>query len=63
MKDQALKSIDEKLVKTGHFLEEIICDPAKSECLKAFRDCQDIIVWLREFTKSKVVLNVNYNII
>lgn len=54
MKDQSLASIDEKVVNTGNFLEEIINSQVRNECLEAFRDCQAIILWLKDFTKSKL---------
>ncbi len=54
MKYQSLASIDENVVNTGNFLEEIINSSVKNKCLEAFRDCQEIILWLKDFTKSKL---------
>ena len=53
MKDQILAAVDEKLVKTGKFLEDISSDPRKVQCLKHFVQCQEVIQWLREATNGK----------
>ena len=52
MKDQSLATIDSNLIDTGYFLEEIVNDSQKNKCLQTFRDCQQIISWLKKFTKS-----------
>ena len=52
MKNETLNSIDSSLIKTGHFLKEILDNASRKECLQAFVDCQDIIKWLRTSTKS-----------
>jgi len=53
MKDQMLATVDEKLVKTGKFLEDISSDPRKVQCLNHFVQCQEVIQWLREATNGK----------
>ena len=53
MKDQTIDAIDDTLVNTGDFLKEIVDHPLKHKCLKLFGECQGLIKWLREFTKSK----------
>ncbi len=56
MRDQTLATIDSNLVETGQFLEEIVNDPQKNNCLQTFGSSQEIIGWLKGFTKSKLVL-------
>ena len=53
MKDQTLAAVDENLVKTGKFLEDISSDPRKLQCLNHFAQCQEIIQWLRDVTNGK----------
>ena len=53
MKDQTLAAVDEKLVKTGKFLESVSSDPKKLQCLNYFTQCQEVIRWLRDVTNSK----------
>ena len=53
MKHQTLAAVDENLVKTGKFLENISSDPRKLQCLNYFAKCQEVIKWLREVTKGK----------
>ena len=53
MKDQTLAAVDEKLVKTGKFLENISSDPKKLQCLHYFVQCQKVIQWLRDVTNGK----------
>ena len=55
MKDQTLESVDEKLVTTGKFLDNITSDSKKLECLDCFVRCQEVIVWLRNVTKGMQV--------
>ena len=55
MQDQTLETVDEKLVKTGRFLEGISSDPRKLECLKCFAECQEVIKWLRDVTNGMYV--------
>ena len=52
MKDQTLASVDENLIKTGKFLEDISSNPRKLECLDCFAQCQEVIKWLRDVTKG-----------
>ena len=52
MKDQTLASVDENLIKTGKFLEDISSDRKKLDCLACFAQCQEIIKWLRVVTKG-----------
>jgi len=53
MKDQTLEVVDDNLLKTGKFLENISSDPGKLQCLNYFAKCQEVIKWLREVTKGK----------
>ena len=53
MKKQTLCDVDDVLINTGDFLNDIVSDPQKLRCLKTFGDCQDLIVWLQESTTSK----------
>ena len=53
MKDQALASVDDKLVRAGRFLEDISSNPEKLECLVCFSECQNVIKWLRDETNGK----------
>ena len=55
MQDQTLETVDEKLVKTGQFLEGISSDSKKLECLKCFAKCQEVIKWLRDVTNGTYV--------
>ncbi len=55
MRDQTLATIDGNLVETGQFLEEIVNDSQKNNCLQTFGNSQEIIGWLKGFTKSKLV--------
>ena len=48
--------MDERLIKTGKFLEDIASDPSKLECLKCFAMSQEVIKWLREVTNGKLPL-------
>ena len=52
MKEQTLGDVDDTLVNTGDFLNEIVSDPQKYRCLKTFGECQDLMAWLQEFTTS-----------
>ena len=52
MKDQTLESVDEKLVTTGKFLDNITSDSKKLECLNRFAQCQKVIMWLRDVTNG-----------
>ncbi len=52
MKDQTIHAIDDTLRDIGDFLKEIVDHPLKHECLEAFAECQELIKWLREFTRS-----------
>ena len=52
MKDQTLASVDENLIKTGKFLEDISSNRKKLDCLACFAQCQEVIVWLRDVTKG-----------
>jgi len=53
MKDQALEAVNEKLVTTGKFLENISSDPRKLQCLSHFAQCQEVIQWLKHVTNGK----------
>lgn len=55
MKDQTLASVDDKLVKTRKFLEDISSNPGKLECLVCFSECQEVIKWLRDVTSGKCI--------
>ena len=52
MKDQTLASVDDNLIKTGKFLEDISSNPRRLECLDCFAQCQEVIKWLRDVTKG-----------
>ena len=52
MKDQTLASVDDNLIKTGKFLEDISSNPRKLKCLDCFAQCQEVIKWLRVVTKG-----------
>ncbi len=54
MKDEKLESVDENLVGTGKFLEEIVDHPFRTHCLQAFVESQEIIKWLQNTTNSKL---------
>ena len=59
MHDQPLKAIDGSLVETKMFLDEFVGDYRKLHCLKVFCKCTDIVKWLKEETKGKIVaLNI-----
>jgi len=53
MKDQMLEAVDEKLVTTGKFLEDISSDSRKLQCLNYFAQCQEVIKWLRDVTSGR----------
>ena len=53
MKHQTLAAVDENLVKTGKFLENISSDSRKLQCLNHFTQCQEVVKWLRDATKSE----------
>ena len=55
MQGQTLETVDEKLVKTALFLEDISSDPRKLECLKCFAECQEVIKWLRDETNGTYI--------
>ena len=57
MKDQTLASVDENLIKTGKFLEDISSNRKKLDCLACFAQCQEVIIWLRDVTKGTQVDN------
>ena len=59
MKDQTLASVDENLIKTGKFLEDISSNRKKLDCLSCFAQCQEIIKWLRDVTKGTPVCDVH----
>ena len=58
LKEEPLKSIelDGDLKLVGRFLDDITNDDKKRECLKTFMDCRDIINWLKDNTKSKLIV-------
>jgi len=53
MKDQTLALVDESLVKTEKFLENISSDPRKLKSLNYFAQCQELIRWLRYVTNGE----------
>ena len=53
MKEQTLGAVDDTLVDTGDFLNDIVSDRKKYQCLKTFGECQELMIWLREVTTSK----------
>jgi len=53
MKDQTLAAVDENLVKTGKFLENISSDPRKLQCLNYFAQCQELTKWLRDVSNGE----------
>ena len=52
MKNQTLASVDENLIKTGKFLEDISSNRKKLDCLVCFAQSQEVIKWLRVVTKG-----------
>ena len=52
MKHQTLAAVDENLVTTGKFLENISSDPKKLQCLNYFAQCQEVVKWLRNVTNG-----------
>ena len=54
-KDQTLESVDEKLIKTEKFLEDVSSDSRMLDCLTCFAQCQEVIMWLRDMTKGTQV--------
>ena len=52
MENQTLKDVDESLIETGKFLEDVAKEPKKVDCLERFARCQDIVKWLKEVTKG-----------
>ena len=53
MKNQTLQSVNERLIETGQFLEDITLNPEKLQCLQTFARCREVIKWIREVTKSQ----------
>ena len=62
-KDQTLESVDEKLIKTGKFLEDISSNARKLECLDCFAQCQEVIMWLRDVTKGTQVEKLSVQLV
>ena len=50
--NQTLSDVDDRLINTGKFLEDVANDPRKVNCLEMFAQCQDIVKWLKEETKG-----------
>jgi hypothetical protein len=49
-RNQAINSLDDKLLEAGDQLKEI--DPPKQKCLRTFKDCFELVTWLRENIKG-----------
>ena len=61
MEDQTLQDVDDSLIDTGKFLQDIAKDPRKVECLEKFAKYQKIVKWLKEVTKGQPSnLNAEY---
>jgi hypothetical protein len=52
MKDQTLQTVNENLIKTGQFLEDVTRNPGKLQCLQIFARCHEVIEWILEVTKK-----------
>ena len=52
MENQTLKDVDDSLMETGKFLEDVAKESKKVKCLERFSRCQDIVKWLKEVTKG-----------
>ncbi|XP_019853235.1 PREDICTED: E3 ubiquitin-protein ligase RNF213-like [Amphimedon queenslandica] len=52
VKDQTLQCINNDLVSTVEFLQDISSNPKKLECLKMFIDCHGIIEWIKSVTSD-----------
>lgn len=50
--DQCLQFVDDSLLKTGEFLHRISSDNIKLHTLETFSECQHLIKWIRNQTKS-----------
>ena len=50
MKDQTLAYVNETLVEAGQFLHEFTGDNLK--CIQTFCECQKIVQWIQNTTKS-----------
>ena len=53
MKDQTLANISDQLVEAGEFLSEFTGE--RLECIRRFCECQNIVEWIRNTTKSMCV--------
>ena len=54
MKDQTLADVSDDLVKAGEFLSKFTED--EMECIEKFIECQEIVQWIQNTTKSKLLL-------
>ena len=52
---QPLSDVDEHLIETGRFLDDITKDPEKKACLETFVQSQSIVQWLKSTTKGEIV--------
>ena len=55
VKDQTLHDVNSDLIQTGEFLKDVTANPKRIQCLKRFSKCKDIVEWLREVTKGRLV--------
>ena len=53
MRDQTLADVDDRLIETGQFLEDVAKHPKKKACLESFVRSQNIVEWLRRTTKGQ----------
>ena len=53
MEHQTLQDVDDSLIDTGKFLQDIARDTRKVNCLEKFAKCQNIVKWLKEVTKGQ----------
>ena len=53
MKDWSLGDVNQSLVNTGRFLDDIVTDEKKRRSLQTFVDCQEVVHWIRETTTGK----------
>ena len=58
MKDQTLQAVNENLIKTGQFLEDVTLNPGKLQCLQTFARCHEVIEWIQEVTKSECACKI-----
>ena len=47
LEGKTLQYVDDNLIETGQFLDDIAHDSKKIECLEKFLECQTLVKWLR----------------